>query len=268
MTVEITEEATSRRLVTEAGITLSYDVFGRGPPLVLVHGAFDDHRTNWARVKPLLAERFTVYPVARRGRGETDTTEGHNVEDEAADIAALIKAIDEPVFLLGHSYGAQVALAAAARLPHRVRKLVLYEPPWPHTVSRDGQARLEALAKDGDWDGFATTFFHGELKVPVEVLDELRASGDWSAIVGDAKASLGDLRAMCGYAFNADRFCDLDLPVLLQIGTESPRDIFATDALAATLPEVHIDELEGQAHECMQTAPELYAQSVTRFLMS
>lgn len=253
---------------TPAGISLSFDRIGSGPPLVLVHGSFSDHRSNWGQVMPLLAERFTVYAVARRGRGDTTATEGHSVEDEATDIAALIESIGEQVFLLGHSYGAQVALAAAVRLPGRVRKLVLYEPPWPDTVSEEGLQRLEELARAGDWDAFATFFFRSELDVPAEVLEEMRASEDWSAITADAEATLHDVRAMCRYDFNADRFHDLRLPVLLQVGTESPRENFVTDALAEALPEVSIDELDGQAHEGMQTAPELYAGSVVRFLLS
>jgi pimeloyl-ACP methyl ester carboxylesterase len=255
-------------VASPTGISLFYEKYGSGPSLVLVHGGFDDHHTNWARVKPLLAEQFEVYAAARRGRGETQATEGHSLEDEAADIAALIASIDQPVFLLGHSYGAQVALAAAARLPNRVRKLVLYEPPLPDTVCQEGLHRLEALAHAGDWDGFASSFFHGALQIPHEDLDQIRASDAWPAIVADAEASLGDIRALCRYAFDADRFRALRLPVLLQVGTESPREFFATDALAAALPEAHIEELPGQAHEAMQTAPELYAESVARFLLS
>jgi len=253
---------------TPTGVSLSFDRFGSGPPLVLVHGSFSDHRSNWGQVMPSLAERFTVYAVARRGRGDTTATEGHSVEDEATDIAAMIETIGEQVFLLGHSYGAQVALAAAARLSGRIRKLVLYEPPWPDTVSQKGLQRLEALARAGDWDAFATFFFRDELNVPAEVLEEMRASEDWSAITADAEATLGDVRAMCRYDFRADRFQELQLPVLLQVGTESPRENFATDALAAALPEVSIDELQDQAHEGMQTAPDLYASSVVRFLLS
>lgn len=257
-----------RNVAAPSGITLSYDSYGSGPTLVLVHGSFDNHHTNWLRVRPLLAERFSVYAVDRRGRGETDATEGHGVEDEARDIAALIQSIDEPAFLLGHSHGAQVSLAAAALLPHRVRKLVLYEPPLPGTLSREGLARLESHAGTGNWDGLAMAFFHEELKVSREVIEDLRASGVWSAIVADAEASMADIRAICRYAFDPVRFSDLRIPVLLQIGTESPRELFATDALAAVLPEARVEELPGQAHEAMQTAPELYAGSVTRFLLS
>ena len=192
-----------------------------------MHDAFSDHQTNWAFVKPLFEKQFTVYAMARRGRGETDTTIGHSLEDESLDVVALMQSIGEPVFLLGHSYGAQTALAAAAQVPDRTRKLVLYEAPWPHVVGKAAMGRLEELAQAGDWEGFAVTFFRDTLFVPVE-----------------------------------------EVPVMLQIGTESPRHLYVTDALAAVLPHVRIEALSGQAHEGMTTAPEMYAEAVSRFLLS
>jgi len=59
----------------------------------------------------------------------------------------------------------------------------------------------------------------------------------------------------------------LHFPVLLQVGTESPRDSFVTDALAPVFPDARIDALSGQAHEGMTMAPDQYAESVFRFLM-
>jgi pimeloyl-ACP methyl ester carboxylesterase len=141
------------RITTPSGATVSYDTYGSGPPLVLVHGGFSDHDTNWQEVKPLLRDRFTVYAVARRGRGVTSATRGHTVAEEAADVAAVLRQVGEPAFLLGHSYGAVCALEAAALYPAGVRKLVLYEPPFPHTFSADTLAGLEAFAAREDWDG-------------------------------------------------------------------------------------------------------------------
>src|SRR5918994_2278775 len=134
------------RIASPTGATVSYDKRGSGPPLVLVHGGFSDHETNWAFVMPLLMQRFTVHAVARRGRGETDATEGHRVEDEGRGVAALVEAVGAPVFLLGHSYGAHAALAAAAKVPDRVRKLVLYEPPWPGILGGGAPARAGGVA--------------------------------------------------------------------------------------------------------------------------
>ncbi len=256
-----------QRISSPAGATVSCEKYGSGPALVLVHGAFSDHRSNWEFVKPLLEKQFTVYAVARRGRGETDSTEGHSLTDESRDVVAVIESIGGPAFLLGHSYGAHVALAAAARAPDLVRKLVLYEPAWPRVVGEEALAQFEELARAGDWDGLALTFFRDRLFVPAAVLDELRATELWPPILADAEASLGDLRALCRYDFQAECFRQLRVPVVLQIGTESHRDLYATDALAAVLPDVRIQELHGQAHEGMTTAPKMYAEAVARVLL-
>jgi pimeloyl-ACP methyl ester carboxylesterase len=257
------------RITSPAGAIVSYDKYGSGPPLVLVHGAFSDHKTNWEFVKRLFEKQFTVYAIARRGRGETAATEGHSLEDESSDVVAVMQSIGESVFLLGHSYGAQTALAAAAaKVPDHVRKLVLYEPAWPRVVGKEALARLEQLAQTGDWEDFAVTFFRDRLSVPIEELDELRATELWPPIIADAPTSLGDLRALSRYDFKAERFRELRVPVMLQIGTESPRDLYVTDALAAVLPDVRIQELPGQAHEAMTTAPEMFARTVSRFLLS
>ncbi len=256
------------RITTPAGTIVSYSSEGSGPALVAVHGAFSDHETNWALVKPMLRKHFTVHAVARRGRGVTQATEGHSLEEEARDVAAVIDAIGGPVFLLGHSYGAHCALLAATFAKRQVGKLVLYEAPWPHIMPRAAIERGNALAALGDWDGFAFEFFRDVLLVPVEELDRLRASQDWVSIVADARASLGDLRAVNEYRFNAAQFASLSIPVLLQAGSESPRDLYVTDALSGVLPNARIEMLEGQAHEGMTTAPELYAASVIRFLLN
>ena len=256
-----------QRVTSPSGATVSFDRYGSGPALVLVHGAFSDHVTNWEFVKPFLERQFTVHAIARRGRGETDATAEHGLEDEADDVAAVIDSIGEPVFLLGHSYGAHTALAAAAKIPDRVSKLVLYEPAWPDLLDQRVVARLDELAASGNWERFAITFFHDGLFVPMKDLDELRSGPLWPPIVNDAPASLRDLRALAAYEFSPERFRDMNVPVMLQIGTESARHLYTTDALAAVLPDVRIQLLPGQAHEGMTTAPQMYAGSVFRFLL-
>jgi pimeloyl-ACP methyl ester carboxylesterase len=256
-----------RRVTSSAGAAVSYETTGDGPPLVLVHAGFSDHRTNWEFVRPLFDRRFTVHAVARRGRGATTATTGHRMEDEAGDVAAVLQAIGQPVFLLGHSYGAHVALAAAAEVPALVRKLVLYEPPRPDAISAAVLSRLKVLAAEHDWDEFAVTFFRDGLLVPAAEVDHLRATELWPPILADAPATVGDIQALTRYEFDAEWFGGLRVPVLLQTGTESPRHLYATDALAAALPDATVAELAGQAHEGMTTAPEMYAEAVTGFLL-
>jgi len=255
------------RVTAPGGITVSYDRYGDGPPLVLVHGGFSDHLTNWERVRPLLRDRFTVYAVARRGRGQTSPTLGHSVDDESGDVAAVVRAVGQPAFLLGHSYGALCALGAAGRHPDGVRKLVLYEPPHPTAMPPDTVARLERAAATEGWDRLVETFMGEVLQVPADEVARIKATPFWRVWTADAEASLHDLRALSRHRFDAERYRSLRMPVQLLIGTASPRRIYVTDALAAVLPDVRITDLEGQAHEGMTTAPDQFVAAISTFLL-
>ncbi|SDE80495.1 alpha/beta fold hydrolase [Limimaricola pyoseonensis] len=254
-------------LTTPDGVTLGYDRQGAGPPLVLLHGSFSDHRSNWAETRPLLARHLTVHALARRGRGDTDATYTHGIEDEARDVLALIDRIGVPVHLLGHSHGAQVALAAAAMAPDRIRRLVLYEPPHPDGPKRVLDAELKEAARQEDWTSVARAFFTSLLDMPGETFEGLRLSKDWEPMLADARASIGDMQAMARMEWRPERFAGLSMPVLLQSGSESPARMFVTDDLARVLPDARRDTLEGQGHDATLTAPEAYAASVLRFLL-
>ena len=254
-------------LRTAAGVRISWERHGRaGTPLILVHGAFSDHRTNWQFVIERLAADFDVYAIARRGRGKTDATQGHSVLDEADDLIALIQAIDKPVFLAGHSYGAHVALAAAQQVSSRVERLILYEAPSATLISDDVPRRLQELAAADQWEEFCTSFFVDVLSNPVAEIDALHGTLLWQQILDDAPASLHDVLAVARHRLDEVRTQQLTTPTLLQIGSESPRAHYLTDRLMELLPDVRLDVLHGQAHEGMTTAPELYVKSLTAFL--
>jgi pimeloyl-ACP methyl ester carboxylesterase len=201
------------RVTAPGGITVSYDRYGEGPPLVLVHGGFSDHLTNWERVRPLLRDRFTVYALARRGRGQTSPTRGHSVDDESGDVAAVVRAAGQPAFLLGHSYGALCALGAAARHPDGVRRLVLYEPPHPTGMPADTLARLERVAATEGWDRLVETFMGEVLEVPADEVAGIKAAPFWRVWTADAEATLHDLRALSRHRFDAERYRSLRMPV-------------------------------------------------------
>jgi pimeloyl-ACP methyl ester carboxylesterase len=117
---------------------------GVGPPLLLVHGTTADH-TRWARVSPILEERFTVFAMDRRGRGESTDTLPYAIQREGEDVAAVAEWIGSAVTVLGHSYGAICAIEAALRTP-AIRRLVLYEPPIPTRLEMVAAGVLENVA--------------------------------------------------------------------------------------------------------------------------
>jgi pimeloyl-ACP methyl ester carboxylesterase len=253
------------KITTPAGITVSYTRDGICEPLVLVHGGLSDHQTNWEFVADEFRKHFTVYAVARRGRGETSKTTGHGIADEGADVAALIDTIGEPVNLLGHSYGAMTAAEAALRTKN-VKNLVLYEPPGRGIFDSASFEHLRSLGENRDWDNLLKDFFVGLLQVPAEEIEAMQGTAYWDGMVADAEASLEDFRAVYEYEFDMERFRAIDVPVVFLVGTESPREIYSTDRMAAVLKDARIVELEGQAHEGMTTAPEQFAETVLSIL--
>jgi pimeloyl-ACP methyl ester carboxylesterase len=168
--------------------------------------------------------------------------------------------------VIGHSYGALAALLGALHEPDRIGKLVLYEPPRPDIVSPAARAALAAAADAGDHDGLALRFFAAVLHVPGPELAALRESPAWPPIVADAANSWQDARALAAWRLDVRDWPRLRVPVLLQVGEHSPRDLYLTDALATALPDVRVDTLTGEAHEAMTTAPEVWLASVLRFL--
>jgi pimeloyl-ACP methyl ester carboxylesterase len=103
---------------------LDVERIGSGPPVVLVHGSIVDARRTW-RKQYELADRWSLCLPNRPGFAASPPLERNDFEPEAPMIAELL---DGGAHLIGHSYGAVLALLAAAQRPGAVRSLVISEP--------------------------------------------------------------------------------------------------------------------------------------------
>jgi pimeloyl-ACP methyl ester carboxylesterase len=99
------------------------------PKVFLLHG-FLDCSATWVDVGVALTPKFQVIAPDMRGFGETQWT---NVDywfpDYVGDLDALVRELspDEPLRLVGHSMGAQIASLYAGLRPERVAKLVILD---------------------------------------------------------------------------------------------------------------------------------------------
>jgi pimeloyl-ACP methyl ester carboxylesterase len=250
------------------GTLIAFQRSGSGPPLVLVHGTTADH-TRWAPVLPAFEQRFTVYAVDRRGREGSGDAGQYAIEREFDDIVALVNSIEEPVFLLGHSYGALCSLEAARRTSH-LRKLVLYEPPVPTGIeiySSEVVTRIQALLDEGDREGAVSTFLQDIAHVPPHEMEILRSAPSWPARVAAAHTILREMRGSNEYVFEPAHFTSLTTPTLLLLGGDSPPFFKAAiEAVHAALPKSRVVVMPGQQHTAMNTAPGLFTREVLQFL--
>jgi pimeloyl-ACP methyl ester carboxylesterase len=250
---------------------LGCEVAGSGQPLVLVHGT-GGSATRWKPVMPQLAERFKVYAMDRRGRGESGDGPDYSLAREVADVAAVVDSIGEPVYLLGHSFGGLCSLEAGLLTPN-LKKLILYEPPIPVTgvsapsLDTNLIERLEALVAQDDRAGVLLTFVEEVLRMGPEAREAYKASPAWPGRLAAAHTLPREMRAQGKYKFEAERFKNLNVPTLLLLGGASPeRFQAATDVLKSALPNSQTVILPGQGHIAMDTAPQLFVDEVVRFL--
>jgi pimeloyl-ACP methyl ester carboxylesterase len=254
-------------ITSKDGTMIAYQRSGVGPPLVLVHGTTADH-TRWAPVLPALEHHFTVYALDRRGRGGSGDAEPYAIEREFEDIVALVDSIEEPAFLLGHSYGALCSLEAGRRTTH-LRKLVLYEPPIPTGIEiypHEVVSRIQTLLDEGNREGALITFMQDIVHVPPHELEMLRSAPNWPARIAAAHTILREMRGSNEYVFEPARFRSLTTPTLLLLGGDSPPFFKAgIEAVHAALPENRMVVMPGQQHTAMNTAPELFTRAVLQF---
>ena len=242
---------------------------GTGSPLVLVHGVSSDH-TRWQPVLPALERAHTVYAMDRRGRGGSGDGSSYTIEREFEDVAAVVNAIPQPVALLGHSFGAAVALRAAL-LTSTVQTLLLYEgggkPKGVISFASAFIERIEALLAAGERDRLVATFLRDAVGMSPEEVERMRALPAYRGRLAAAHTIPREMRALNDYWFDAERYRAFAPPTLVMVGGASPPQAHAyAEVLASTLPSARVEVLEGQRHNATDTAPRLFAETVLSFV--
>ncbi len=109
------------------GIKMYYEIYGKGKPLVLIHGGGSTIQTTFEKIIPLLAKNRKVIAVELQAHGRTsDRNTDLTFEQDADDVVLLLKNlhIDKADFF-GFSNGGTTTLQIAIRHPEIVHKMIL-----------------------------------------------------------------------------------------------------------------------------------------------
>jgi len=125
-----------RKLPLSTGITMNVALAGPedAPPVILIHGFPESHRT-WREIAAKLGERFRLAMPDLRGFGDSDRpqdVQAYATDTLIADIFALADALGIDRFaLVGHDWGGAIAWAAALRGNPRIERLAIVNSPHP-----------------------------------------------------------------------------------------------------------------------------------------
>src|SRR3954467_11401922 len=110
------------KALLESGLKLHYQRVGTGPDVVMIHGLTGNLAVWHLRIAPLLMDRFRLLTYDLRGHGYSDMPPtGYTADDMAGDLLGLLDRLEiERASLVGHSFGADIALYFAHHFPERV----------------------------------------------------------------------------------------------------------------------------------------------------
>ena len=230
------------------GVSMWYDERGQGDPCVLLHpgGAGIDSRALGATLDGL-ARVFRAYTPEQRAHGRTPDVDGPlTYEAMAADTIAFIeRVIGQPVYLMGCSDGAVVALAVARRRPDLVRRLVFAAGVFHK-------------------DGWQAGVLDGE---PPEWLRESYAalSPDGAAHYDVVVAKLAAMHAAEPALSEAD-LRQVAVRTLVMVGDDDEVRFEHAVAMYRSLPDAEFAVVPGTSHGLLVEKPDLCNLLITEFL--
>jgi 2-hydroxy-6-oxonona-2,4-dienedioate hydrolase len=136
------------------GLSIHYKRLGAGPPVILLHGGGNDWR-EWEKNLPFLAGHFEIYALDLPGFGLSQWPD--ETVSRSWSIDFLRHFLDslglQQASFIGHSMGAMLAAAFAARYPAAVDKLILVDAAGLGSLSPSTRLLLSFFHLIDRWQG-------------------------------------------------------------------------------------------------------------------
>lgn len=116
------------KIIKINGIKTFIRIKGEGEPLLILHG-WGARSESWLRVQDILSKDFLVIVPDLPGFGKSDLPpKAWNLECYVEFIFALLRELNlQKFYLLGHSFGGNIAIKIAAIQPDKIKKLILVD---------------------------------------------------------------------------------------------------------------------------------------------
>jgi pimeloyl-ACP methyl ester carboxylesterase len=236
--------------------------------VVFVHGFLDDQHIWESVIEKLSVSDFETVRFDLPGFGErTEATGPYSYDRFAADISAVVDAVDKPFVLVGHSMAAPAVELVAASRPDRAMGLVLLSPIPMVGVSLP-QEMSEQLGSMGQLGAAEHEAARLQL-APLAPKDEARRLASVAA-----KARPDVVRAVADLWINGHpggaRASGFSGPVLLLRGADDELvnpEVLAAGVVARFGAETTVTEIEQSGHwPHLERAP-VVAAAIDRFLV-
>ena len=252
--------------------------FGSGSRQILAIHCTLAHGGVWKGLAAALGPdvRIAAFDLPNHGRsGDWDGT--GDLHDAATAMARQV--LDDlgpgPHHIIGHSFGATVALRLAVECPERIARAALYEPVFFAAAIADDATFAERYAATNE--GFETAYAAGRLEEAARAFNRHWAgAGTWGRLSAKTQGYMTDrigfvhhsapfLVEDCRGLLAPGRLDQAQMPVLLMKGALSPWASEINRALARRLPQATEITVPGVGHMAPVTQPDAVAPGIRQF---
>ncbi|SER00124.1 Pimeloyl-ACP methyl ester carboxylesterase [Faunimonas pinastri] len=108
------------------GVRLYYEIYGKGRPVILLHGGLGDSRA-WVHLIPALDKNWQVIALDSRGHGQSSWDGKIGYDLMSSDVVGFMDELKIPkASIVGWSDGGIIGLDLAIRHPDRLEKLFAF----------------------------------------------------------------------------------------------------------------------------------------------
>ena len=265
-----------RRVVCKGG-EVAYEVFGDGPPVVLVHGT-PSRSYIWREVAPALSERHTVYVYDLLGCGESEKGEGQDVSilAQARLLKELVAAwgLDGPA-VAGHDIGGGIVLGAHLVEGVRFERIALLDAvtlsPW---LSEANSSTWHVVEHPEAYATMPEGFFGAIFSAYLEESGTHLGKEAFEAYLAQWRGKEGQ-EAFVRQAAQLEerhtaefepRLGSIEVPVQVIWGeADAWLDPAQADRLSEAIPGSRLEKVAGAGHFVMEDAPREVAEILSGF---
>jgi pimeloyl-ACP methyl ester carboxylesterase len=251
-------------------VELTYHLHERGEPIVLVHAS---PFVSW--YLPLVEQLRDFSSLLYRRRllkSDGGTFRPLTVAEDAASCARLMDHVDwRSAHIVGHSYGALVALQLAIDAPDRVRSVALLEPATRGISSSEQVAAalgpVVAGYRSGDKAAAVDGFLRHVCGDGYRALLDLGIPGAFDEALDEADLFFqAEMPAVQQWSFGPGDAACITQPVLNVVGAESvPRFVEGSELIQSWFPRAERFSVPEAGHRLMVQNPTALAQGLKDF---
>ena len=257
------------------GVSLYYEVTGKGKDVVFLHGRVGDTE-DWRAQLDLLSSSYRVASLDQRGRGKSaapEKEEDYSIDIFVDDVFQWLKLLEiDKCCLVGHSLGGKVAVNFALAHPEALSALVLVDATSEKsTMTPEATTLMEETFRLARSQGTGAAFAYDLTNNPAtrtrfrshpETLERMRHKTILTPVDGYIYSRTASMKKESV----TSRLPEIKVPTLIVYGEDDLPFITAVKTLNEGIAGSELVEIKGVGHAPQYEAPDRFNEALTGFL--